>query len=565
MSVHIGGGESDIGEVLGGLSKEDLSNPAILARLERLREIKNELEKERCQGDLVYFVTEVLGYKDLGHEVYEDIAQQFRDRNKEKSYNLILIPRDCMKSSLLTIGLVLLEITKNQNIRILITNAVLDVAKRFLAEIKSHIERNEKFRELFGDLKGDVWSKDEITVKGRTIDKKELTIETGSPAHTKTGKHYDWIIADDLVTRENIKTIESKQGVYKYFQDLQDLLDHPHGVIDVIGTRWDFIDLYSMIMDETKGHILDFNVFWKKAYEGNIDDDACVFNFPWKLNKGVLKRLKRQKTAMEFSAQYLNYPIASEDMPFKPDMFKYYNELPQPYWTFIAVDPATTDKKKSDFSVIIVISVTPDNKWYIRDIVRDKLLPGALSKQILHMAEIYEPKHIAIETLGFQAYVMKDLKAKMAVTGKKYSFSLIDLKPKNRGKEDRIKNLEPKFREGEIFFPKELMYKNTDGLELDMILVMKDELFKTTWSSERASGGDKRDVVDTLAYFQDFVFKPLPGQVDEMFNKTKGLDPFSRFEWYAKEERMKQIRRDKQEDSVFSPVFPDTSLLEELI
>ena len=558
MSINVFEAE----EILSQLTEEDFKNPEIISRLDRLKEIKLELERRRCEDDLIYFCVHVLGYKDLEHPVYEEIAEQMRSRGEEKSYNLILIPRDCMKSSLLTIGAVLQAVVKNPNVRILITNAVLEVAKRFLAEIKGHIEKNERFIELYGNIQGNTWSKDEITIKGRTVDKKELTIETGSIAHTKTGKHYDWIIADDLVTRENIKTIESKQTTYKYFMDLQDLLDHPNGYMDVIGTRWDFIDLYSMIMDKERGHLQDFNVFWKKAYEGNIDDADCHFNFPWKLNKAVLKRLKRQKSTMEFSAQYLNYPVASEDMPFKPDMFQTYTELPQPYWTFIAVDPATTQEKKSDYSVIIAISVTPDGKWFVRDIVRDKLLPGALSKKILTMAQALQPKYIAVETLGFQAYVKKDIKDKMAKAN--MMFTILDLKPKNRSKEDRIKNLEPKFREKEIFFPKSLMYTNTDGVELDMTLVIEDELLKTTWSSERPSGADKRDVVDTLAYFQDFVFKPRPGDIDEMLMKTAGLDGLSKFEWYDKEERMKAIARDRY-DRTHGIESIDMSLFEEAI
>jgi len=57
---------------------------------------------------------------------------------------------------------------------------------------------------------------------------------------------YDLIIADDLVSEKNIKTGYAKESIYKYFKDLLDLLDHPNGVIEVVGTRWDFGDLYSM-------------------------------------------------------------------------------------------------------------------------------------------------------------------------------------------------------------------------------------------------------------------------------------------------------------------------------
>lgn len=448
MSFADAGKLAGVEGVLDGITPEMLVKDKELEKnVKRLRAIKRDLERERCKEDLVYLCVEVLGYKDLDHEIYREIAAMYSEEARlDRPYTLTLIPRTCMKSSLITIGSVIQDLIKNPNMRILITNASLSNATGFLAELKGHLEHGVKFRELFGDLVGDVWTTDEITIKTRTRHTKELTIECGSPEKSKTGNHYDRIIADDLVTETNLKTIESKMAIYKYLQDLFDLLDHPNGVIDVIGTRWDLIDLYSMIMDPERKHLDDFRVFWRPAHYGSLDNAQAEgrLNFPWKLHEKELRKLKRNKTALQYSAQYLNNPIPAEDAPFKPEYFQTYTSLPALMNVFIACDPATTQGKKSDFSVILVIGVDHHDNWFLLDAIRDKLLPGPLDSAIIDMAAVHNPKLIGIETLGFQAYVKKNVKDKMMAKNKFYN--IFDLKTGNVGKEDRIKTLEPRFR-----------------------------------------------------------------------------------------------------------------------
>lgn len=571
---EIGNEVTSIDGMLDGITPEMLAGDKNLARnVGRLREIKKDLERARCREDLVYLCVEVLGYKDLDHDIYREIGEMYtKEGRAERPYTLTLIPRTCMKSSLITIGSVIQDLINNPNMRILITNASLSNATGFLSELKGHLEHGVKFRELFGDLVGDVWTSDEITIKTRTRHTKELTIECGSPEKSKTGNHYDRIIADDLVTETNLKTIESKMSIYKYMQDLFDLLDHPNGVLDIIGTRWDLIDLYSMIMDPERKHLEDFRVFWKPAHYGLLEgaEKEGRLNFPWKLHEKELKKLKRNKTALQYSAQYLNNPIPAEDAPFKPEYFQTYGTLPSVMNVFIACDPATTQGKKSDYSVIMVIGVDYYDNWFLLDAIRDKLLPGPLDSAIVNMAEAHNPKLIGIETLGFQAYVKKNVKDKLAVKNKFYN--VFDLKTGNIGKEDRIKTLEPRFRNtadivkgnatgGGIFFPKSIMFTNTDGVEVDMVLAIKDELYKTTWSSERASGTTKRDLADTLAYFSKFTYKPRENEVDVVARAIQDLDGMSKFEWEQKHSR------EKIQDKLYNmrkSGFPSEALLGEI-
>lgn len=96
------------------------------------------------------------------------------------------------------------------------------------------------------------WTQDEIEIDQRTTGlSKEATITTAGVETAKTGSHYDLIIHDDLVERNNVSTVEQRKKVITFYRDSLDLLD-PGGEMIVVGTRWALGDLY--------GHLLETNV-----------------------------------------------------------------------------------------------------------------------------------------------------------------------------------------------------------------------------------------------------------------------------------------------------------------
>jgi len=525
-------------EAEGVLTPELLrANGHLRRAYEEYLECQKELARRECLRSPLYLAREVLGYKDMldEHEPYQDIVgMMLRHDEVGKPFNLFLIPRDCLKTTLITITHSIWLLINCPNIRILITNAVLDNAKKMMHEIKMHISSNPKFIELFGNLKGGVWREDEITISTRTINAKEMTIEIGSPGNTKTSKHYDYIKADDLVTRENIKSPESKEEIYKYFQDLLDLLDHPGGFIDVVGTRWDYGDLYSFILDPERPHTEDFEVYLKGAMNEQGD-----YVFPWKLNKKTLDMLKRNKSALEFSAQYMNDPVPSSDATFKEDYFKRKyrpEELPKLYRRYFLVDPAASKNKRTDFSTGVVLDVSEKNEWFIRDMFRDRLLPGALEKKIFKFSKQWKPDQVAIETVAFQLYIKKSLYKTMKENNE--YFNVAELEPHGRNKDDRIRALEPKFANGEVFFPADgIKYITQEGKEQDMVFALKDELIKFPNST-------KRDLGDVVAYGLDICRSPRKAvEKEEQFHGTGTLQYLE----FKERQRMNKLEKKEKE------------------
>jgi hypothetical protein len=213
--------------------------------MEQATATKLEAVKKACKEDLKFLCVNVLGFSD-----WDIIHDQMRDYLKNAGrQKLILIPRGHLKSSIVTVGYAIQRILKNPDIRILITNATWDNSRKFLGQISEMMTGKSLLTDIFGSFKGDGrWTLEELTVAQRVKATKEPTISTAGIEKSLTSQHYDLIIHDDLVNRENITTREQKEKVLSFYKDSLSLLD-PGGEMIVIGTRWATDDLYGHLLE----------------------------------------------------------------------------------------------------------------------------------------------------------------------------------------------------------------------------------------------------------------------------------------------------------------------------
>ena len=171
---------------------ELIDNPELREQIEAFIEIGREEKRRRCMTDLLFLGREILGYKDLTDETeaYKHVELMLdRKGAYARPFNLILIPRDTLKTTLISITKNIQRIIRDGNVRILITNAVMDNARKMLHEIKAHLSENPKFIDLFGNMKGKIWREDEITVSTRTVSCKEMTVEISSESIRSWFRH----------------------------------------------------------------------------------------------------------------------------------------------------------------------------------------------------------------------------------------------------------------------------------------------------------------------------------------------------------------------------------------
>lgn len=371
---------------------------------------------------------------------------------------LALVPRGTLKTTVITIGFVLQWFLVYPESRVLIDSETSTNSSGFLGEIKGHLEGNDAYREVFKACHGiypDANSKDKSTrwtnsavdLACRTKARKEPSIDTGGVDTTKNSRHYDLIVFDDLHSEINTQTKEQIEKVKNHWKLAFSLLD-PNCPMIVIGTRWDYNDLYQMIIDEFGD---DFNIIARKA----ISDDGDLL-YPAKLDAGFLTKKREIQGGYIFSCQYMNEPVDSETAKFKRDYFQYrnWNEVDGiPINWYLTIDPGG-DGKSSDYAALVLSGMDYQSNIYVRYIVKAKMTEGEIVKMTITLFRKFQPKLIAVETLaGAGKSIILAYKTLMKDMGIWLPIRYIEHRV--TAKTTRIETLAPKYEFGHVFHIRE--------------------------------------------------------------------------------------------------------------
>jgi predicted phage terminase large subunit-like protein len=389
-----------------------------------------------------------MGYKDWSSNVDLHDAMSAHIRKPSK-FKLFLIPRDHLKSSIITKGGAIQRMLNNPNIRILIANNTWDNARKFLGSIQRYLVPGSMLSQNFGAFtdKASIWNKDEIVIRQRTMILDAPTIATTGLEKEQTSQHYDLIIADDLVARENVATAEQRRKVKDYINSLMALLE-PNGELWVVGTRWSQDDAYGDLISEGIWDVMQRNCF--------KDAEKTQPIFPEKFSMEKLQFLRTKMGPVMFSCWYLNDPISEEGADFKREQIKFYvGGTQHPSSLYLAVDPAMSLGKDADFSAGIVGGMFPDRRIRIVDYFKKRLVPSDLIAEIFKMVNKWGLHRVGIESFMFQKTLHSFVKEKMRETGKFFSVEELGRRNTGRGepilsKEARIRLLQPYFEQGLI-------------------------------------------------------------------------------------------------------------------
>lgn len=408
---------------------------------------KEDIEtiKWRSRHDLKFLCKGILQYPDWSENqrLHYDISRKVRSPSK---FKLFLLPRDHLKSSIITKGGAIMRMLSNPNIRILIANNTWDNARKFLGSIQKHLDRGALLPTYFGSFKSSHWNQDEIVIRQRTMVLDAPTIATTGLEKEQTSQHYDLIIADDLVARENVSTKEQRQKVKDYINSLMALLE-PQGELWVVGTRWSQDDAYGDLIEEG---------IWDTLIRGCWDDEERTKPiFPEKFTAEKLHFLRKKMGASLFSCWFLNDPVSQEAADFKKEWIKYYQPSPHPSNLYLAIDPAVSLSKDADYSALVVAGMFKDRRIRVVDYIRGRFVPSELVDKIFEVVEKWNLHQIGIETYIFQKTLKYDIHNEQRRRNKYFSVDELRVGRSRTGeptinKEARIRSLQPLFEQGLI-------------------------------------------------------------------------------------------------------------------
>lgn len=466
-----------------------------------------------CKKDLFYLCHEVLGYKDLVEPLHDDLCDFLEDCDRRQVTNVVLIPRGHFKSTIATVGRCIQWMIRDRNTSIGLGSADLKSAKKFLREIRQQLEQNRKLQALFPDIfyanprrEAPKWTEEEIQIKRNKV-KKEGTIKVfGLEDGLPTGDHFDHMVIDDAVNEDNVRTPERLAKVDEQSKYLQPLLVTPDQPINWVGTRYHIFDVYQNLIKD-----VDTAVYYRQATE------AGEPIFPQRFNATILEKTRNKMGSYIFSCQYMMEPVDPADKKFKREWLKYYNrEIAKKYGHvfFLTVDPASRQRKKSDFTAMAVYAIDKDWNFYLVDGVHDKLNPAQRIEAVFRLCKKYGIEIVGYETIGFQETDKFYIERKMAQDN--FYFQIIEITNHKTNKDARIEGLQPVMESGHFWLPEAPMpytrqWENPDdglGKEVDIKVELLREL--DHWPN---SAHD--DILDVSTMAREIVFAGhIPISVD---------------------------------------------------
>jgi hypothetical protein len=437
--------------------------------------------------------------------IFEDAVGDCTFSGNKQTLIMVGVPRGTFKTTVATEGLPLGVLIRNPNARILLDSFRHDVSKKRLGAVANHISRNAEFHRLYGDdwkpdFRDEQWNNTGITISRRTKVLREPSIDTSGVDRSQTGSHYDLIIADDLVTDTNIRSVDNRQKVYDHIMDLLPILE-PGGTLILIFTRWHTDDAYGRIIraDEDRERS-GKKPFFKKLIRNCYDGPNGLY-FPTRHDHEFLSEQKERMGARKFACQYLNSPIADSDRTFKMEylqdpIFQYYvsdgqgvvkSEHDQyPVYTTMAWDTAgSKSTSRSDYHGLTVVGTDIFSRWWIPVAEGVKGTPTEVVNRVIAHILTYRPEVLLIEAVGSYAHWADHVNSRLEPLG--ISILIEEVSPKGFTKESRIEMLEPLWTAKRIFIQKG-----------------NHELINQLDSFTPASLPDHDDVIDSLAMHLGF-------------------------------------------------------------
>ena len=388
-------------------------------------------------------------------------------------------PRGNAKSTISSFALIIWAAVYLHKHYIIVVSDTVDQAQDFLSNIRTEIEDNERIREDFGDLIGDVWTLTDIILSN------DVRIQALGATKKIRGRRYkqyrpDLIVCDDLENDENIASLDQRKKMENWYKKALSKAGDERTDKVVIGTIMHPDSLLSKILQNP---IYDSKVYksiikWSNSklwdhwttIVTNLDDPDRLKNARAYFEEHKDEMLEGTQVLWEakedyynlmlqyvadgpaaFSSEKQNEPLAEEDRRFLPEWIRYYDDIElegQKLFVVGFVDPSM-GKLGGDYSAIITLGVNSNDIIYILDADILKRHPDIIAVDVIDKHELYNYVKLGVEEVQFQEFFKDTLKTKALDEG--IDIPIIGVR-QHKDKILRIESLQPDIKNGRIRF-----------------------------------------------------------------------------------------------------------------
>jgi len=329
------------------------------------------------------------------NEWYNYLQNQFSPLKthpeKEKKY-LLLWPRGHAKTESTSINYVSWLVGNYPNIHINIVTKTASLAEEILLALITRFENDEKYRNIFGNLKPQdpkKWTSQELIVARDEISKNPTLKATGLMGPI-TGGRSDLIVCDDIIDEENVRTRLQLEKVSTWFNKVLYPTLYPWGAVIVIGTRWSYADIYAELLEKWSHDI-------KQAVQ---KDGSALWPDYWSLTK-LLERRNEIGTIF-WNCQYQNDPTSMQGDLLKAEWLHEWDFTPIPSFEWYAgVDPSLGEGDY--FGIATLAFDRQHNQAYLVDVWAEHMpFPDILKHKLPQLHATYKYLKIYMETNFWQ-------------------------------------------------------------------------------------------------------------------------------------------------------------------
>lgn len=322
-------------------------------------------------------------------------------------------------------------------------------------------------------------------------------------ATTGRGAHC-FIIDDPIKDQVEAQSETLRRQLHEWFSSVvYTRLQDPGGAVIITETLWHEDDLAGRQM---RDHMDDGWVVVRmpaiaQQDEGWRKEGEALW--PEKFPLERLRRIQRQLTTEQWMSLYQQQSVADEGTIFKLQWLEDCYLDPGRELTptkaagltkYITVDPATSKRRGSDYTTMWVLGLGADRCVYVLDALRDKLTtPAERADALFRLHRKWRPvNRVLYEEYGLMGDVAYIRERQSGTDGRApYSFRITPVGGKLQ-KNERIKQLEPFFREGRIKMPRRL-----DGMSEGKRVDLIQDAFVPEYKAFPAAAHD--DMLDAFA------------------------------------------------------------------